>query len=164
MTTIHVLRKLDGEAAVRARLLDLNNENARETSLLTPDRFDRMIAAARVATIIDPGVAFLLVFDQSSPSDGGHFVWFRDRFESFLYIDRIVVGRNYRRLGLGRRLYEDLFRRAEFLGHTTIACEVNAQPPNPVSDAFHREMGFSRVGTATSNSDAKMVRYLVRRQ
>jgi predicted GNAT superfamily acetyltransferase len=59
-------------------------------------------------------------------------------------------------------LYADLFRRASENGHSTIACEVNAQPPNPTSDAFHAALGFVQVGTATFDDGAKTVRYLVR--
>jgi hypothetical protein len=50
---------------VAARLLPLNNQSARETSLLDAAKFARMIAAARVATIVWPNVAFLLAFDQA---------------------------------------------------------------------------------------------------
>jgi predicted GNAT superfamily acetyltransferase len=39
---------------------------------------------------------------------------------------------------------------------------VNAQPPNPTSDAFHAALGFVQVGTATFDDSAKTVRYLVR--
>jgi predicted GNAT superfamily acetyltransferase len=155
---------LKNNHSARAELLRLNNDNARETSLLTRDRLDAMIASARVATVIEPGVAFLLGFEQSDDYDGGHFLWFRRRLDTFLYIDRIVVGQGHRRLGLGRLLYEDLFRRAELLGHVNIACEVNMEPPNPTSDAFHASLGFTEIGTATIDGGAKTVRYLVRRR
>ena len=61
-----------------------------------------------------------------------------------------------------RVLYEDLFAQACRLGHSRIACEVNALPPNPTSDAFHAALGFVQVGTATIDGGAKIVRYLVR--
>jgi predicted GNAT superfamily acetyltransferase len=150
--------------AAQSELLRLNNDSAQETSLLTSEKLDSMIAAARVATAIAPGIAFLLAFEQDDDFDGGHFRWFRERLDRFLYIDRIVVGQGYRRLGLGRLLYEDLFRRAELLGRSQIACEINVRPPNPTSNAFHGALGFREVGTATINDGAKTVRYLVRRQ
>ena len=148
--------------SARPALLRLNNDNARETSTLTADGFDHLIAVARVATFIGPGAAFLLAFEHSDTYDGGHFLWFRERLDRFLYIDRVVVARDQRRRGLGRILYEDLFARARRLGHSRIACEVNALPPNPTSDAFHAALGFVQVGTATIDGGAKIVRYLVR--
>jgi predicted GNAT superfamily acetyltransferase len=158
------IKDLRGNAAARAALLEVNNASARETSLMSPEKFDRMIASARVGTFIEPSAAFLLGFEQSDDYDGGHFLWFRGRFEKFIYIDRVVVAAAYRRHGLGRVLYADLFRRAEQLGHTHIVCEVNTLPPNPISDAFHAAQGFAQVGTATIDGGAKTVRYLLRRR
>jgi uncharacterized protein len=148
--------------ASRRALLDINNASARETSLMTLEKFDGMILSARVATFIAPGVALLLAFEQGDDYDGGHFLWFRSRFEQFIYIDRVVVATHQRRLGLGRLLYTDLFKRAEQLGQSNIVCEVNSQPPNLISDAFHAAQGFEQVGTATFDGGAKSVRYLLR--
>ena len=146
----------------REALLRVNNASARETSLLSLEKFDQIIASARVATFIGPQTAFLLAFGQTDDYDGGHFRWFRDRFDKFLYIDRVVVAEHYRRRGYGAVLYADLFARAAALGHTTIVCEVNVQPPNPVSDKFHASHGFDEVGRATVDNGAKTVRYLLR--
>ena len=138
----------------------MNNASARETSLLTAERFDRLIGSARIATFIGPGQAFLLAFDQADDYDGLHFKWFRSRYERFLYVDRVVVAEEGRGRGLGRILYADLFTRAEGFGHDRIVCEVNMQPPNPGSDRFHAAQGFCEVGRATLDDGAKTVRYL----
>jgi uncharacterized protein len=158
------IKDLRNDASARAALLHVNNASARETSLVSREKFDRMISSAVVATFIEPRAAFLLAFGQSDDHDGGHFLWFRGRFERFIYVDRVVVAAPYRRHGLGRLLYADLFRRAEQLGHTHIVCEVNAQPPNLISDAFHAAQGFTEVGTAAIDGGAKTVRYLLRRR
>jgi predicted GNAT superfamily acetyltransferase len=163
MSTARGISDLHDNLSARAELLCVNNASAIETSPLTKERFDHLIDLARVATYIRPGAAFLLAFDQSAGYDGGHFLWFRSRFEKFLYIDRIVVAEDFRRHGLGRALYADLFRRARELGHTTIACEVNLRPPNPTSDRFHAVHGFAEVGQATFDTGTKTVRYLLRR-
>jgi uncharacterized protein len=147
----------------RDELLWLNNNSARETSLLTRETFDRMIAAARVATFIEPSAAFLLAFEHCDAYEGGHFLWFRRRLDRFLYVDRVVVAEDRRRHGLGRLLYADVFRLAERLGHTSVACEVNLLPPNPVSDRFHASLGFDELGRAAVDGGAKVVRYLLRR-
>ena len=153
---------LHDKRSTRAGLLSVNNASARETSLLTPEKFDRMISAASVATFVEPDAAFLLAFAQHDDYDGRHFLWFRARYDRFLYIDRVVVTERHRRSGLGRRLYADLFRRADQLGHANITCEVNTQPPNPTSDAFHANQGFDEVGSATVDDGSKTVRYLLR--
>ncbi len=157
-----VVEDIGDDPAVRALILALNNEHARETSLLGLAELDRMIAAASMATVIPPHAAFLLVFDESANYNSPNFLWFRERFDSFLYIDRVVVGAAYRRLGLGRILYDDLFRRAGRLGRRRIACEVNLRPPNPVSDAFHAKLGFAEIGQSIAGDSGKLVRYLMR--
>jgi predicted GNAT superfamily acetyltransferase len=151
---------LHGERLKRDELLRVNNASAKETSLLSSERFDQLIALARVALFIPPASAFLLAFEQADNYDGGNFLWFKSRFAKFLYIDRVVVAEEYRRHGLGRFLYADVFKRATELGHTRVVCEVNVQPPNPVSDKFHTDRGFREVGRATIADGAKTVRYL----
>ena len=41
-----------------------------------------------------------------------------------------------------------------------LCCEVNIDPPNPVSDAFHAFFGFVEVGWAFLPDRGKSVRYL----
>ncbi len=161
---MHRVKNLHHDSAVRATLLDMNHASARATAWRTIAQLDRMIGAARVATVVEPGAAFLLAFEQGDDYDGVHFQWFRERCGTFLYIDRVVVAGSHRRRGLGRLLYEDLFTRATELGHERITCEGNARPPNPISDAFHAALGFAEIGRAPLNDGAKTVRYLVRSQ
>jgi predicted GNAT superfamily acetyltransferase len=141
-------------------LLDLNNRNAGATSLLTPERFALLIDLAGVALCVPPAAGLLLAFEDTDDYDGGHFLWFRSQFDRFLYIDRIVIAENCRRHGLARMLYDEVFERARRLGHSRIVCEVNLEPPNPISDHFHAALGFQEVGRATINDGAKTVRYL----
>jgi predicted GNAT superfamily acetyltransferase len=163
-TMDHAVKALKIDSPGRDRLLQLNNDNARETSHLTAERFAGMIESARVATVIEPALAFMLAFDQDDNYDGGHFQWFRQRLDRFLYIDRVIVSAPHRRHGLGRLLYEDLIVRAGRLDCRLIACEVNFRPPNPVSDAFHARFGFVETGRVTMDNGEKGVRYLIRRE
>src|SRR5690606_32853194 len=104
--------------------------------------------------------AFILVFDQSSAYDGTNFGWFKARYPRFAYVDRVVVAPHARGRGLARQLYEAVFARARAQGIPLVTCEVNLDPPNPASDAFHAIMGFTPVGSA--GLGAKTVRYFAR--
>jgi predicted GNAT superfamily acetyltransferase len=70
-------------------------------------------------------------------------------------------GTGARGRGYARRLYDDLFDRAGEAGHAIVGCEVNSDPPNPASDAFHAALGFAEVGRAKI-PNGKTVRYLLR--
>ena len=48
-------------------------------------------------------------------------------------------------------------------GHDIVACEVNLDPPNPGSLAFHAALGFEDVGTASIYGGKRTVRYFIRR-
>jgi predicted GNAT superfamily acetyltransferase len=90
-----------------------------------------------------------------------NFQFFQQRFERFVYIDRVITASYARRRGLARKLYEDLFARARAADHSTVGCEVNLDPPNAGSDAFHASLGFEEVGR-NRLENGKTVRYLQR--
>ena len=106
--------------------------------------------------------AFLIALDQDAPYDNANFAWMKQRFERFIYIDRVIVAQTHQRQGLARILYQDLATQAGTAGYPRITCEVNAAPPNPQSDAFHARMGFEPVGDLRALSAEKTVRYLVK--
>src|SRR5690606_37983578 len=106
--------------------------------------------------------AFLMAFDEGADYDSTNYLWFRERYPRFVYVDRIVVEPALRKRGLANRLYDDLFRAAREAGHDRVVCEVNSDPPNPASDAFHAALGFVEVGHATIHGGRKTVRYLSR--
>ena len=140
-------------------LLDLNNASAQELSWLAPEGLTHLVAQAFLACRIGDADAFLLAFDQSARYDSPNFLWFQSRYERFVYVDRIVVAKPMRGRGYARYLYQDLFERASQVGHERVVCEINAVPPNPASDAFHRALGFHQVGMAAVHHGTKTVRY-----
>lgn len=137
----------------------LNNAFARETSFLDEAGWARLTGMARFAFATPD--AFLIAFDQDADYDSPNFLWFRDRYERFAYVDRIVVAASAHGLGRGRQLYERLFEAAKAAGYPCLTAEININPPNPGSLAFHEKMGFEAVGEA-SFSPEKSVRYFAR--
>jgi hypothetical protein len=143
-------------------LLALNNAHAQELSWLAPAPLTHLVGEAFLARHIGHADAFLLAFDQDADYDSPNFLWFRERYPRFVYVDRIAVAASARGRGLARRLYCELFEQAARAGHTCVVCEVNSEPRNPASDAFHAVLGFAEVGAATIHNGRKTVRYLLR--
>jgi predicted GNAT superfamily acetyltransferase len=146
-------------------LLALNNEHAAELSFAEPPAFAARVAAAAIARAVGAvGApdAFLLAFDHATPPQGPNHRYFLARHPRFLYVDRVCVAPHARQRGLARALYEDALATAAARAIPVLCCEVNVEPPNPRSDAFHAAMGFHEVARAYLADRDKTVRYLER--
>jgi len=150
-------------ADLREAVLALNNAHAVELSWLEPERLatllERAFYARGIASASGELAAFMLAFDEAADYDSPNYLWFRGRYERYVYIDRVAVAPTARGLGLARKLYADLIARASALGYNRLVCEVNSDPPNPASDSFHARLGFTPVGSAAIHGGAKTVRY-----
>jgi hypothetical protein len=72
--------------------------------------------------------------------------WFSERYNEFIYVDRIVVSEQARNRGVGVELYRLVTEYAGKNGVPRVLCEVNLEPPNPGSLRFHKRIGFVEVG------------------
>jgi predicted GNAT superfamily acetyltransferase len=156
------LTELSQSEALAKALLALNNIHAAQLSWLEPERLAHLVGQAFLARRIGAIDAFMLALDQDADYDSPNFIWCRARYPRFVYVDRIVVASSARGRGCARRLYHDLFEHAARAGHERVLCEVNINPPNPASDAFHAALGFAEVGTADVYNGSRTVRYLSR--
>lgn len=162
MTTSPIEEISKQDVVTQVALRELNNGHARETSFLTPEKWRMLVDGAFSATCFEGSAALLIAFDQDASYDNANFNWFRARYARFVYVDRIVVSESHRGKGVAEQMYGKLFEQALGDGHDRVVCEVNFDPPNPGSDAFHAKMGFAEVGRATLVDTGKSVRYLAR--
>ncbi|WP_035178712.1 MULTISPECIES: GNAT family N-acetyltransferase [Acidocella] len=156
-----MLTRLSTDTPHFSALLTLNNEHAQELSAADEARFALLLERAFYAASINDSEALLIAFDQDADYDSPNFLWFKQRFLKFVYIDRVVTAKAARGRGHGVALYDALFQQARLAGHTIAVCEVNEDPPNPASDAFHARFGFSLAGQAKL-PNGKAVRYFVK--
>lgn len=141
--------------------------NEAHVDLLAPldePRLRRLTGWARTAAIItDDGrdVGFVITIGPGSTYDSENYRWFAARHEGFFYLDRIVIDPSARRSGLGTRVYDALEAEADGL---VFCLEVNVDPPNEPSLAFHRARGFVEVGRQEANGHlvGLMEKYLSR--
>jgi predicted GNAT superfamily acetyltransferase len=145
-----------------APLLALNNAHAAELGALTAEQFAHLVGISFRTRINDTAEAFLIALEQGADYASPNYLWFSERFDRFAYIDRVAVAASARRQGLARAFYLDLIDAALAHGHEVLTCEVNSDPPNPVSDAFHAALGFTEIGRARIAERGKTVRYLVK--
>ncbi len=84
--------------------------------------------------------------------------WFTSRYESFLYVDRVVVGESSWGQGNGRRFYEALA--ASGSDQPVMCAEVNIKPRNDRSLIFHEKFGFIPVGEQDTEGGSKRVQLM----
>ncbi|MGL4810237.1 MAG: GNAT family N-acetyltransferase [Beijerinckiaceae bacterium] len=145
-----------------AAVIALNNPDSEKTSWLEEAACVALLTVAAHARAVGKGPdGFLIAMHEASDYKNPNFAWFAARHPRFVYIDRVVVAAQARGRGLARALYEDAFAFARSRGAAVIGCEVNIDPPNPGSDAFHAALGFAEAGRALL-PNGKTVRYLTR--
>jgi len=66
-------------------------------------------------------------------------------------------------VGLGKVLYEEVFRYAKESRVPIVTAEIDIQPPNPVSLKFHDKFGFAEVGRQEVYDGEKVVSLQVAR-
>lgn len=144
------------EPAELAAVLSLNNAAVPAVSSLTEPRLRHLADIAEHAEVVvtDAGrlAGFVVVLPAGAPYDSELFGWFARRYDQYLYLDRIVVHPDFHRQGVGRLVYDQMERRAQ--PAERLLCEVNLDPPNPDSQAFHTARGFVEVGRVRLPGDA----------
>jgi uncharacterized protein len=141
-------------------MLALNADHEVETSPLDAAALHHMLSEAfHVEAARDGTDGFLISFDQDADYASDNFHWFVDRFDRFVYIDRIIVAASARGQGLARSFYQNLFAAAKAVGHSRVMCEINVEPPNPGSLLFHRALGFVEIGQGHFPTSGKIVSY-----
>jgi predicted GNAT superfamily acetyltransferase len=104
---------------------------------------------------------FLILIRPGSAYPSDNYAWFEAKFDNHLYIDRIAVSEFAKGEGVGRALYEEAAVIAARNGDERLTCEVNVDPPNPQSMAFHDKLGFRHLHTRPSRG-GKVVAMLER--
>lgn len=74
-----------------------------------------------------------------------NYAWFNQRYDDFLYVDRIAVSTKHRNRKIGTLLYEKVIKYAQEQNRPVVA-EVSLKPPNPKSMRFHGRHDFNEVG------------------
>jgi predicted GNAT superfamily acetyltransferase len=120
------------------------------------------VAALALGAEVDGEVAgFVLVLDPGVEYASRNYAWFSDHYDSFAYLDRVAIAEGARRRGVGTAIYDAVEAYASDRA-VPLLLEVNIQPANEPSLAFHASRGFEEVGTLAHDGGAKVVRLLAK--
>ena len=136
------------------QVLRLNQSAVPAVGEIDRQRLEHLIGQSFISLVIeDEGslVGFCIVLGPGADYGSVNYRWFETRYgalgEPFVYLDRVVIADSHRRRGLGSRLYEAVIAHATEHSDAIWFClEVNLEPRNDESLAFHARMGFEEVG------------------
>lgn len=111
----------------------------------------------RVFAVDDAVAGFLLALGPGAAYASQNYRWFEAHSSHFWYIDRIVVDARHQGQRIGSALYDDLRAAAKRGGVSRLTCEVDIEPHNAASDAFHTRRGFVELATQTLVPSGKRV-------
>lgn len=152
---MHPLRMANSAVTLRPATADDTDAivrlNALEVPLVSAMDAERLSLLASwadrltVAEVDGRFAGFVMTFGPDTPYDSANYRWFVDHFgTAFYYLDRVAVEPTMRRRGVAAAIYDEVESVAAAYGR--LALEVNIDPPNEPSLAFHRDRGFVEVG------------------
>jgi predicted GNAT superfamily acetyltransferase len=141
-------------------ILRLNEESVHYLSPLTLQGLERLHRQAAIHLVVEEEgkvQGFILALRTREDYSSVNYKWFTDRYDSFLYIDRIAVSDKGRSKGAGSILYREAFQFARKHSLNLVCCEYDVQPPNPKSAAFHAKFGFTEIARQAVANGTKVV-------
>ncbi|MAD60675.1 MAG: hypothetical protein CMH49_04050 [Myxococcales bacterium] len=94
---------------------------------------------ALVLEVDDKIQGFCIVLSPQSDYQSPNYLYFKDRYSQFIYLDRIALSSAVQGRGYGPLLYKEIEQR---LRPERFTLEVNIKPPNEGSLRFHLREGF----------------------
>ncbi|HEX4984052.1 MAG TPA: GNAT family N-acetyltransferase [Ilumatobacteraceae bacterium] len=132
------------------RVLTINESGVPGVGPIDAARLEHLVdesCMTLVATVDGPiaeiVAGFCIVLGPGADYGSVNYRWFSERYDDFVYLDRVAIAPEFQGRGLGRALYDEVERRAEAAWFTL---EVNLRPRNDGSLAFHERLGFVEVG------------------
>ncbi len=141
-------------------IVTLNYQSVAVLSAMDEQRFDLLREQSSVLWIAELNqqpVGFLMGFGDGSNYDSVNYQWFNERYDSFVYIDRVVVGVEVRSAGIGSAFYARLEQWAYEQQKSCLVAEVDIVPLNQGSLNFHLRLGFVEAGQQVYGNPQKKV-------
>jgi hypothetical protein len=144
----------------------LNQHNVPALGTETSDDFARLLDIAAVAVVAEVDghrAGFAISMIEGTDYASVNYRWFAERYPALVYLDRVAVADTHKGLGIGRAIYDETDRlgRLASPAATVFCLEVNLEPRNDESLAFHDRLGFGEVGQLRTPS-GKLVSLMTR--
>lgn len=127
----------------------INQANIPEVgSIPTIEEFQRLTLLSSHIIVVQQNTemaGFIILMREDQDYHSLNYKFLINKFDHFLYVDRVAIKDGFRRQGLGKKIYDEVFIIAGSL-NIDVCCEVNTEPRNDPSLAFHSYYEFEEVG------------------
>ncbi|WP_181407446.1 GNAT family N-acetyltransferase [Nocardioides sambongensis] len=123
------------------QLIELNQGALHAVGSLDHEALALLLKMSDQALVVEDAgdvAGFVVTLPQSATYDSSRFRWFQDRYDEFVYLDRVIVSPDHRRKGVGTQLYDEL--------PLDVPVGLEVYSSNETSLAFHADQGFQPVG------------------
>jgi len=142
-------------------VLALNNDAIPAVNALTFDELNGILRMAQKTWVVEDNgrvVGALVIIGPGASYQSANYSWLDRQFTNFCYVDRIIISPSNKRKGKGWKLYATLEKHAITTEADVLLCEVNVEPENPQSLAFHASLKWTPFQDREHGS-GKVVRY-----
>lgn len=145
---LHLRAFTTGDTGLITQATALNQANVPEVGPVDTAKMTALVDMSwtSLAVVDETGTmaGFCIVMEPGVPYASMNYRWFAERYDDFVYLDRVAVAGEFRRRGVGTLLYREVERLG--VGRSWFTLEVNVIPPNAPSLQFHHGLGFAEVG------------------
>lgn len=140
------LRELQNEDI--SEIWEINEQGLPGTGKVNHDEIEALLVISELAIGVFENsklLGFVICLLPGTNYGSLNYSWFNEKYDEFIYVDRIAVSQTHRNQNIGSLIYEKV---AEYSKqhNVPIAAEVSLVPPNPGSMRFHHRFGFTEVG------------------
>lgn len=140
------IRRLESKDVTAA--WQINEQGLPGTGQISPEEMADLFSLSELPIGVFDGdemLGFVLCLCPRTRYASLNYAWFNQRYQEFLYVDRIAVALEHRGRGIGSLLYEQVIEHGKNL-QFPVTAEVNLTPPNPGSIRFHVRHNFTEIG------------------
>ncbi len=133
-------------------MLAINQENVPAVGPETEETMQQIFEWSSLALGIEVDqalVGYCLIMKPGLPYQSSNYQWFCNKYEEFIYLDRVAFTESHQGRGYGSLLYDEVESRST---ESLFTLEVNLEPRNDGSLRFHERRRFVEVGRQISGS------------
>lgn len=133
-------------------MLAINQENVPAVGPEDPETMRQIFGWSFLALGVEVDealVGYCLMMKPGLPYGSTNYQWFCNKYDEFIYLDRVAFTESHQGKGYGSLLYNEVESRST---EPLFTLEVNLEPRNDGSLRFHKRLGFVEVGQQVSGS------------